>query len=42
MSFPPEISKKTMMIGIDVCHKGKTSFIGYVSTYDPFLCKYYT
>lgn len=42
MSFPAEISKKTMMIGIDVCHKGKTSFIGYVSTYDPFLCKYYT
>lgn len=42
MSFSPEISKKTMLVGIDVCHKGKNSFIGYVATYDPHLCKYYT
>ena len=42
MSFGPEISKKTMLVGIDVCHKGKFSYIGYVATYDTNLCKYYT
>jgi hypothetical protein len=31
-----------MLVGIDVCHKGKQSIIGFVATYDPYLCKYYT
>lgn len=31
-----------MLIGIDVCHKGKNSLIGFVATYDKYLCKYYT
>ena len=34
MSFPKEISRKTMLVGIDVCHKGKHSIIGFVATYD--------
>lgn len=42
MSFGPEISKKTMLVGIDVCHKGKQSIIGFCATYDPYMCKYYT
>jgi len=42
MNFGPEISKKTMLVGIDVCHKGRFSIIGYVATYDPHMCKYYT
>ena len=42
MNFGKEISKKTMLVGIDVCHKGKQSIIGFVATYDPNLCKYYT
>jgi len=42
MDFGPEISKKTMLVGIDVCHKGKQSLIGFVATYDPNMCKYYT
>ena len=42
MNFGKEISKKTMLVGIDVCHKGKQSIIGFVATYDPFMCKYYT
>jgi hypothetical protein len=42
MNFGKEISSKTMLVGIDVCHKGKQSIIGFVATYDPFLCKYYT
>ena len=42
MSFGPEISNKTMLVGIDVCHKGKQSIIGFVATYDQYMCKYYT
>lgn len=42
MNYPKEISKKTMLVGIDVCHKGKQSMIGFVATYDQHLCKFYT
>lgn len=42
MGFSEEISKKTMLVGIDVCHKGKQSIIGFVATYDSYMCKYYT
>jgi len=42
MKFDKEISKKTMLVGIDVCHKGKQSIIGFCASYDSFLCKYYT
>lgn len=31
-----------MLVGIDVCHKGKQSIIGFVATYDQYMCKYYT
>lgn len=41
MSFGDEISDQTMLVGIDVCHKGKQSTIGFCATYDPFMCKYY-
>lgn len=41
MSFGPEISKQTMLVGIDVCHKGKQSTIGFCATYDTNMCKYY-
>ena len=42
LNFGPEISKKTMLVGIDVCHKGKQSIIGFCATYDEHMCKYYT
>ena len=42
MNFGTEISSKTMLVGIDVCHKGKQSIIGFVATYDQYMCKYYT
>ena len=41
MSFGNEISQQTMLVGIDVCHKGKQSTIGFCATYDPAMCKYY-
>lgn len=31
-----------MLVGLDVCHKGNQSMIGFVATYDKNLCKYYT
>jgi hypothetical protein len=34
MDFGKEIPKKTMLVGIDVCHKGRQSIIGFVATYD--------
>lgn len=30
-----------MLVGIDVCHKGKQSTIGFCATYDQHMCKYY-
>jgi hypothetical protein len=30
-----------MLVGIDVCHKGKQSTIGFCATYDTNMCKYY-
>ena len=42
LNFGAEISKKTMLVGIDVCHKGKQSIIGFCATYDEHMCKYYT
>lgn len=41
MNFGKEISSKTMLVGIDVCHKGRQSTIGFCATYDSNLCKYY-
>lgn len=41
MQFGPEISDQTMLVGIDVCHKGKQSTIGFCATYDAHMCKYY-
>lgn len=31
-----------MLVGLDVCHKGKESIIGFVASYDEHMCKYYT
>ena len=42
LNFGNEISNKTMLVGIDVCHKGKQSIIGFCATYDEYMCKYYT
>ncbi len=42
MAHDKEISERTMLLGIDVCHKGKSSVIGFVASYDKYMCKYYT
>jgi hypothetical protein len=31
-----------MIIGIDVCHKGRISVVGFVASYDDYFCKYFT
>lgn len=42
LNFGAEISRKSMLVGIDICHKGKQSVIGFCATYDEHMCKYYT
>jgi hypothetical protein len=42
LDYGSEISNKTMLVGIDVCHKGKQSIIGFAASYDQYMCKYYT
>jgi len=40
MNFPKEVSRNTMLIGLDVCHKGRMSVVGFCATYDENLSKY--
>lgn len=42
LDIPKEVPRKTMMIGIDVSREGKSTYLGFASSYDPFFCKYYT
>ncbi len=42
MSFNENISPHSIVFGIDVCHKGHQSVVGFVSSYDRYLCKYFT
>ncbi len=32
MSFPKELSKNTMILGIDVCHAGPNSIVGFCAS----------
>jgi polyribonucleotide nucleotidyltransferase len=42
MEFPKEISSKTMLIGIDVCHQGKKSVVGFCASINTQMSKYYS
>ena len=43
MKFPDELfQKRTMVVGLDVCHKGHQSIVAFCASYDANLCKYYT
>jgi len=42
MDFPKEISQKTMLIGIDVCHKGRNSTVGFCASINSGMNKYYS
>ena len=43
IAFPPEISKKKVMImGIDVCHAGSSSIVGFCASINEKMSKYFS
>jgi len=42
MEFPKEVSAKTMLIGIDVCHSGPNSIVGFCASINGNMSKYYS
>lgn len=42
LKFPKEVSPNTMLIGIDVCHHGKQSIVGFCATINQELSQYYS
>jgi len=42
MEFPKEISPNTMLIGIDVCHQGQKSIVGFCASINPEMSQYYS
>lgn len=40
--FPKEISPNTMLIGIDVCHQGQKSIVGFCATITTQMSQYYS
>lgn len=41
-NYPKDISPKTMLIGIDVCHSGPKSTVGFCASYNKELTQYYS
>lgn len=43
MKFPPAMDKRrTMLIGIDVCHEGSQSIVGFSASVNPEMSQYYS
>lgn len=42
MEFPKEISPNTMLIGIDVCHQGAKSIVGFCASINGEMSHYYS
>ena len=43
LKFPQAMSKmKTMLIGIDVCHAGPSSVVGFAASTNPEMSQYYS
>jgi len=43
LKFPEVLAKKrTMLIGIDVCHAGPKSIVGFSASTNPEMCQYYS
>ena len=43
MKFPDAMqNKRTMLIGIDVCHAGPTSVVGFAASTNPEMTQYYS
>ena len=43
LKFPQNVEKKrTMLIGVDVCHSGPNSVVGFVATINKGMSQYYS
>lgn len=42
IKLPDELSSKTMLIGLDVCHQGKSSIVGFCASYNKRMNHYYS
>ena len=42
LSFPKELLPNTMLIGMDVCHSGPTSIVGFCASINKELSQYYS
>lgn len=42
MVFPKEMNKNTMLIGIDVCHQGMNSIVGFCASINQEMSQYYS
>lgn len=42
LQFSKELSLKTMLIGIDVCHSGPTSIVGFCASINKNMSQYYS
>lgn len=42
LKFGANLSPRTMLIGIDVCHKSAQSIVGFVATIDKDMSQYYS
>lgn len=42
LKFSKEVSPKTMLMGIDVCHSGPSSIVGFCATINKEMSQYYS
>jgi argonaute-like protein implicated in RNA metabolism and viral defense len=42
LQFSPELSPNTMLLGIDVCHKGRNSIVGFCASINENMSQYYS
>jgi len=42
MSFPKELSQRTMILGVDVCHAGPNSIVGFCASINKDLSQYFS
>jgi hypothetical protein len=42
ITFPKEILPRTMIMGIDVCHSGPNSIVGFCASINPQMSQYFS
>ena len=42
ISFPKELLPKTMIMGVDVCHQGSNSIVGFCASINKEMSQYHS